>query len=158
MNSAPSRVPVFASFAAGWTFLFTRFHRLVLRLWLPLGLLYLLQINGLTPQALLASGQASQGALFMLFCLHLSVTIFVIASAYRVAFGEEHRFFLARLEVGPDEVRLLLAKLGLWLAVAVMLLSGTFLGQIIMQFLATLSFTIAADSSVFVKIAAAGHD
>ena len=115
MTSSPSRVPVFSSFAAGWSFLFLRIHRLVLRLWLPVGLLYLLQIAEMTPQALIASAQASVEQVLLAFLLHLTVTVFIVAGAYRAAFGEEHRFFLGRLELGPDEVRLLFAKLGLWL-------------------------------------------
>ena len=139
--STQSRVPVFSSFVAGWVFLIIKFPQLVRRLILPVGVLWLLQVAGWTPQGAIAN-QSGELAFLITFIIHLAATCFVIAGAYRVAFGEDKRFFLAHLELGPDEVRVLLAKLGIWGVYAVLLIGGALVTQNLFGILQVVGFLL----------------
>jgi hypothetical protein len=120
-----AKVPVAASWAAGWGLLLGKLHRLIPQIWVPVVLLFLIeQSNALTLAA--RAGRADR--VYEIFGLETALYALIGVSAYAVALGRAGRFTLARLEIGPAEFRYLVAKLVFWGIFFALLLGAAVIG------------------------------
>jgi hypothetical protein len=120
-----AKVPVAASWAAGWGLLLGKAHRLIPQIWVPVGLLFLIeQSNALTLAA--RAGRADR--VYEIFGLETALYALIGVSAYAIALGRAGRFTLARLEIGPAEFRYLVAKLVFWAIFFALLLGAAVIG------------------------------
>jgi hypothetical protein len=120
-----AKVPVAASWAAGWGLLLGKPHRLIPQIWVPVVLLFLIQqSNALT----LAARAGRIDRIYEIFGLETALYALIGASAYAVALGRAGRFTLARLEIGPAEFRYLIAKFVFWSILFALLLGAAVVG------------------------------
>lgn len=109
----PPKIPIGKCWAAGWGLLFTRLHRLVPQIWLPVLALFLSEHDNALGRTLkvCTQGPCKLPPLIGVTGFEILMYGLIGASAYAVAFGRFDRWTLARLEIGAAEIRYFLAKL-----------------------------------------------